>query len=145
MSWQDQLKGDSLSWLLETETPEVRYLALRDLLERPKTDSELRAACKAAHKKGPIATILAEMDKTGYWVEPGPGYNPKYRSTVWSVILLAQLGASVEEDKRIAQACDLSFGSCPHRRRSVHHLGRTLWHCRLFAGKSLVGLAGTWL
>jgi hypothetical protein len=105
MSWQDQLKGDSLSWLLETETPEVKYLALRDLLERPKTDSELDAACQAAHKKGPIAAVLAEMDQTGYWVKPGPGYNPKYRSTVWSVILLAQLGASVEEDKRIAQAC----------------------------------------
>jgi len=105
MSSQDQLKGDSLSWLLETKTPEVRYLALRDLLECPQTDSELRAACKAAHKKGPIATILAEMDKAGYWVGPGPGYNPKYHSTVWSVILLAQLGASVAEDKRIAQAC----------------------------------------
>ena len=105
MSWQDQLNGDSLSWLLETESPEVRYLALRDLLELPKTNSELRAACKAAHQKGPIATILSEMDTAGYWVEPGPGYNPKYRSTVWSVILLAQLGASVEEDKRIAQAC----------------------------------------
>jgi len=66
MSWQDQLKGDSLSWLLETKTPEVRFLALRDLLELPKTDSELRAACKAAHKKGPIANILDEMDKAGY-------------------------------------------------------------------------------
>jgi hypothetical protein len=106
MSWQDQLKGDSLSWLLETETLEVQYLALRDLLECSKTDSELRAACKAAHKKGPIATVLAEMNKIGYWVEPGPGYTPKFRSTVWSIVLLAQLGASVEEDKRIAQACD---------------------------------------
>jgi hypothetical protein len=105
MSWQDQLKGDSLSWLLETESPEVRYLALRDLLERGENDSELRTALKAAHTKGPIATILAEMDETGYWVEPGPGYNPKYRSTVWSVILLAQLGARLEEDKRIACAC----------------------------------------
>ena len=105
MSWQDQLKGDSLAWLLETETPGVKYLALRDLLECSKTDSQLRAACKAAHQKGPIATILAEMDETGYWVEPGPGYNPKYRSTVWSIILLAQLGARVEADERIAQAC----------------------------------------
>lgn len=105
MSWQDQLKGDAVSWLLETKTPEVRYLALRDLLECPQTDPELSAARKAAHKKGPIASILAEMDKTGYWVKPGPGYNPKYRSTVWSVILLAQLGASVIEDDRIAQAC----------------------------------------
>jgi len=105
MSWQDQLRGDLLSWLLETETPGVQYLVLRDLLECPKADAELRAACKAAHKKGPIATVLAEMDKTGYWVEPGPGYTPKFRSTVWSIVLLAQLGASVEEDKRIAQAC----------------------------------------
>jgi hypothetical protein len=105
MSWQDQLKGDSLAWLLETKTPEVRYLALRDLLECTATDSELRSACKAAHKEGPIATILAEMEQAGFWVKPGPGYNPKYHSTVWSVILLAQLGASVNEDKRITQAC----------------------------------------
>jgi len=106
MSLQDQLKGDSLSWLLETRTPEVRYLALRDLLDYPPTDPELRDACETAHKKGPIATILSEMDNAGYWVKPGPGYNPKYRSTVWAVILLAQLGASVKEDNRIAQACE---------------------------------------
>ena len=59
MSWQDQLKGDSLSWLLETKTPEVRYLALRDLVECRPADTKLRAACEAAHKKGPIATVLA--------------------------------------------------------------------------------------
>jgi len=105
MPWQDQLKGDSLIWLLETEAPEVRYLTMRDLLECSATDPELRSACKAAHKQGPIATILSKMDNAGYWVEPGPGYNPKYRSTVWAVILLAQLGASVKEDKRVSQAC----------------------------------------
>lgn len=106
MSWQNQLKGDSLSWLLEPDSAGVKYLALRDLLERPKTDPELRAARTAAHKKGQIAAILGKMNKTGYWVKPGPGYNPKYRSTVWSVILLAQLGALVEDDERIAQACE---------------------------------------
>jgi hypothetical protein len=45
------------------------------------------------------------MEKEGYWVKAGPGYNPKYRSTVWAMILLAQLGASTSEDKRIEQAC----------------------------------------
>ena len=105
MSWQAQLKGNSLPWLLETESPGVRYLALRDLMDCPQDDPELRKARKAAHQKGPIAAILAEMDKAGYWVAPGPGYNPKYRSTVWSVIMLAQLGASLEEDKRVACAC----------------------------------------
>ena len=106
MPWQDQLKGNSLAWLLETETPEIRYLALRDLLDRGKNDSELLTASKEAHTKGPVATILTEMDESGFWAEPGPGYNPKYRSTVWSILLLAQLGARLEEDHRIASACD---------------------------------------
>src|SRR5512136_2944090 len=106
MTWQEQLRGDSPSWLLETETPEVRYLALRDLLQLPASDPELRGARRAAHQQGPIAAVLGGMDPAGFWVEPGPGYNPKYRSTVWSVILLAQLGACTEEDKRIAQACN---------------------------------------
>jgi hypothetical protein len=106
MSWQDQLKADSLAWLLEADSPGVRYLALRDLLDAPSDDPELRAAAQAAHTQGPIATILAHMDPAGYWAAPGPGYNPKYRSTVWSVITLAQLGAAGTADERIARACD---------------------------------------
>ena len=105
MAWQTQLKGDSEAWLLEKDEPGVRYLALRDLKDLSVADHELRTARKAAHKQGPIAAILAEMDKAGFWVEPGSGYNPKYRSTVWALIALAQLGASIEEDKRIALAC----------------------------------------
>jgi hypothetical protein len=105
MSSKNQLKADSLAWLLETDSPGVRYLALRDLLDRPSDDPELTEARKAAHTHGPIAAILSKMDEAGYWSAPGPGYNPKYLSTVWSVILLAQLGASVVEDERIARAC----------------------------------------
>jgi len=105
MSWQDGLQGDALPWLLEPESPGVRYLALRDLLRRPADDAELVAARRAAHTQGPIATVLAHMEPEGYWVKPGPGYNPKYRSTVWSLLLLAQLGARVSEDERIATAC----------------------------------------
>jgi hypothetical protein len=45
------------------------------------------------------------MSKDGYWAEPGPGYLPKYRSTVWALVILAQLGASAKQDERIALAC----------------------------------------
>ena len=83
----------------------MRYLALRHLLDCREDDPELCAARPAAHTQGPIATTLAAMNAAGYWVEPGPGYNPKYRSTVWAIILLAQLGASVHQDERIARAC----------------------------------------
>jgi hypothetical protein len=105
MTSKDQLKSHALPWLLETESPGVRYLALRDLLDRPPADAELRTARQAAHTQGPIATVLDNMEAAGYWVRPGPGYNPKYRSTVWALILLAQLGATVEEDPRLSQAC----------------------------------------
>ncbi|MCX6032509.1 MAG: nitrogen fixation protein NifH [Chloroflexi bacterium] len=105
MSWQEQLRGDPLPWLLETDAPGVRHLALRDLLDLAPDDPQLAAARRAAHQAGPIATILGQMDETGFWAEPGPGYLPKYRSTVWSVILLAQLGASAAEDERIGRAC----------------------------------------
>ncbi len=68
-------------------------------------DPQLQAARATAHTDGPIATILAAMHPDGYWGEPGPGYNPKYRSTVWSLIMLAQLGGSAAVDERIARAC----------------------------------------
>ena len=106
MSWKSQLRNDSLPWLLEPENPVVRYLALRDLLDLRSDDRELKSARKVAHKAGPIAEVLSQMDTQGYWVKTGPGYNPKYRSTVWSMILLAQLGASAGEDKRVERACN---------------------------------------
>jgi hypothetical protein len=105
MTRQAKQKGDPLPWLLEPESPGVRYLALRDVLGLTDGDLELRAARKAAHQDGPIATILSKMAPEGFWCQPGPGYNPKYRATVWSLIALAQLGASIHEDKRIATAC----------------------------------------
>jgi hypothetical protein len=105
MSWKNQLRSDPLPWLLESDNSGVRYLALRDLLDLPPDDPKLKSARKSAHKRGPIAVILSNMEKEGYWVKPGPGYTQKYRSTVWSIILLAQLGASVSEDKRIEQGC----------------------------------------
>ena len=95
--------SNPIDWLLEADDPGARYLALRDLVDG--SEADVRAARRAAHRNGPIASILNEMDKAGYWVEAGPGYNPKYRSTVWAMILLAQLGARVEEDKRIRGAC----------------------------------------
>jgi hypothetical protein len=106
MSWKSQLRSDSLPWLLESENTGVRYLALRDLLDLSPDDKKLKSARKSAHRDGPIAHILSKMEEDGHWVRSGPGYNPKYRSTVWALILLAQLGASVSEDKRIAQACN---------------------------------------
>lgn len=101
-----KLNGDSLNWLLEKENLEVRYLALRDLAGLADQDPELKAMRKTAHQNGPIASILDKMDPQGFWQKPGPGYGPKYKSTVWSLLLLAQLGADIREDERIRTACN---------------------------------------
>ena len=105
MSLTYQISEETLNWLLDEHEPGVRYLTLRDLLDLPEDDANLDLAKQSAHKDGPISTILAAMDPEGFWVEPGPGYLPKYRSTVWSLIMLAQLGATIDQDARIEKAC----------------------------------------
>ena len=105
MPWKDQLNADPMPWLLEKDHPGVRYLAIRDLMDLPEDDPERSQAKEAAHLQGPIAIILSHMHEQGYWEKPGPGYNPKYTASVWSLITLAQLGAAAEADTRIARAC----------------------------------------
>jgi hypothetical protein len=91
----------TLDWLLEKSDPGVRYLALRDLCQDRDAASKEQ---KKAISDGPIGTILAKMKPEGYWSEPGPGYYPKYFSTIWSLIQLAELGGSARADKRIGAA-----------------------------------------
>lgn len=103
-AWQDKLNGDPLPWLLEEDTPAVRHLALRHLLDRPEDAPEVRQAHAAAMHADPIAAILDAQQPDGYWVRPGPGYTPKYRGTVWQLIFLDQLGAD-GADPRVRAAC----------------------------------------
>ena len=69
MSWKSQLRSDSLPWLLESENPGVRYLALRDLFDLSPDDKKLKTARMSAHKEGPIAEVLSHMKKDGYCAE----------------------------------------------------------------------------
>jgi hypothetical protein len=104
-AWRSALRGDPLPWLLEEETPAVRHLALRLLVDEPEDAPSVRRARSAAMRADPIAAILAHQDPEGWWVKPGPGYGPKYTGTTWSLIFLDQLGAD-PRDRRIQRACD---------------------------------------
>ncbi len=105
MNSSSAIKADPLPWLLEDSDPGVRYLALRDLCDKPHNDPEMMLARQNAHQQGQIAHVLERMDPQGFWMKEGPGYGPKYKSTVWSLLLLAQLGADFREDQRILTAC----------------------------------------
>jgi hypothetical protein len=103
--WLTALRADPRPWLLDGSGPAVRQLALRWLEDRPADDPDVAGARAAAMASPPIAPILAAQDPSGWWVKPGPGYAPKYTGTVWSLIVLEQLGAD-GADPRISAACD---------------------------------------
>lgn len=105
MTEYQHLLNQSREWLLEAADPDPCYLAIRDLYAHSTSTKDLTQARQAAHKAGAIAQILEHMNPEGWWEKPGPGYGPKYRSTVWAMTLLAQLGASLEMDSRLDTAC----------------------------------------
>ena len=107
VNWKDKLKGDPVSWLLEPDIsqPAIRYFTLRDILERSEDDREVQEARVAIMSTGPIPDILAAQELDGHWYKSGPGYSPKYRSTAWQIIFLAQLGAD-GTDPRVRKGCE---------------------------------------
>lgn len=82
-----------IQWLLEAQTPSIRYLTMRNLLGKPEIDSEVQAARGQMKTEGPIPEILAEQTEFGSWAGEHSYYTPKYTSTHWSMILLAELSA----------------------------------------------------
>ena len=118
----------ALAWLLaeDPQNPGVRYFTLRDLLgaEEP----ELATARAAVMETGPVPKILAAQDPQGFWINPG--YIPKYRGTMWSIIFLAQLGAD-GRNPRIRQACEhlFEYATAPNGGLSMNGRNSGLIHC----------------
>jgi len=97
-----------VEWLLEEENPSVRYFTLRDILNRKEDDPELQKAKVAIHASKVVAKILSKQNPEGYWEDPTSPYHPKYKSSYWQIMTLAQLGAS-KNDERIRKACEYVF------------------------------------
>lgn len=95
-----------LDWLLEEEQPSVRYLALTQLLGKKETDSEVRDAKDRIPSVGWAAEILARRDPAGWWVREKNLYHPKYVSTNWNLLALADLGAT-REIPAVRASCEL--------------------------------------
>jgi hypothetical protein len=95
-----------IDWLLEEDQPSVRYLALRDLLGRPASDPEVRAARASIPTRGWAADILSQRDPRGWWVHGESLYRPKYLSTNWQMLVLSDLGLT-RESPTVRASCDL--------------------------------------
>lgn len=95
----------SLPWLLEADpiNPGVRYFALRDLLDQPPDDHDVRQAQAAVMATGPVPQILAAQAANGSWGTPADENG--YGATPWQIMCLADLGADAN-DERVQSGCD---------------------------------------
>jgi hypothetical protein len=136
--WKKSLKADPIDWLLEPGDPGVRYLALRDIVEAD--EKEIKAARRKAHREGPIAVILDNMNPAGWWRHPGYVYVPKCQGTSWSIISLAQMGGSIEEDKRLATACSYLLDYALAKGGQFSNNGESFKTFNCFQGNMLTSL-----
>ena len=129
-SMDDQLNGDPVPWLLEQDrvNPGIRLFALKELSGVPDGEPAVRIAQEEVMASGPVPIILENQHPDGYWVKPG--YLPKYRGTMWSIIFLAQLGAD-GRDPRIRKACEhlFDYSTAIHGGLSMDGRNSGLIHC----------------
>jgi hypothetical protein len=96
------------AWLLETNNPSVRYLALRHLLGRPESDPEVQQTRSAIADSRWATRVFARQAAGGYWCDPQNPYLPKYKSTYWTLFLLGHLSIS-RSDERVQRAVEHVF------------------------------------
>ncbi|MGA8542144.1 MAG: hypothetical protein WB947_01160 [Thermoplasmata archaeon] len=106
-----------IDWLLEENQPSVRYYTLTDLLDRRDDDPEVRAARARIPRAGWASEILERQGPNGFWEPREPRtvkeylyflWFPEFSSTIWSAIVLADLGLT-SADPRIRKAADRLF------------------------------------
>jgi hypothetical protein len=104
-TWRKLLRTDPTDWLLEDDNPSVRYFTLTRILDLPERHKDVREARQKIMEIGVVPAILAKQQAGGNWEDPRAFYTGKYRSTVWQLIILAELGAA-GDDPRVKRACE---------------------------------------
>jgi hypothetical protein len=102
--------AETLEWLLEPGEPWIRYNALVDLLDAPRSSGEVREALAESMATPPISRIIAGLDAEGRYSNSAAvakwgasaveaGYKPGYKGGAWKLLFLAQVGADPEDGK----------------------------------------------
>lgn len=85
---------DPLEWLLEKENPSVRRYALTDLLGLGAQDDAVLEAEREIMRTGVVPEILKLQEDPAYQQAFPRFYTYKYKGLVWSLIALAEAGAT---------------------------------------------------
>jgi hypothetical protein len=81
----------TISWLLASQTPSLRYLTLTQLLQQPPSNPDVTATRKLIASTKPVASIFSKQAPEGFWSSQKHYYSPKYRSSHWTMFLLTEL------------------------------------------------------
>jgi hypothetical protein len=98
----------ALRWLLEPENPCVRFLTLTDVLGRSVRERDSSESRKAILSWAGVARILSRQKRNGGWDDGSSWYFPKYKSTVWQLIILSQTGID-PSCPAIKKMCEYAF------------------------------------
>jgi hypothetical protein len=89
-----------IEWLLEEDQPAVRYLAQTQLVGASETAPEVRATRSRRTATGWARDLLEGLGESA-----SGEYQPKYVSSNWKLLVVADLGVT-RNDPRIAAACE---------------------------------------
>lgn len=103
-----QMRGNPTGWLLEQDNPSVRYLTLCYLLGQPEDDAEVEVARATIPRSRVVERIFARQAPGGFWGDPASPYQPKYKASYWTLMVLGHLGLS-REDERVQRAVEHIF------------------------------------
>ncbi len=121
--WKSVLNRDPLEWLLEENNPSVRYFTLVNILDKDEKSVEVKETELNIMKSDIVNKILDNQKEGTYWVNRENFYvSTKYKGTVWTFILLAELNVD-GNDYRIKQASEFILKSSQDHRSggfSIH-------------------------
>jgi hypothetical protein len=110
---------DTISWLMEAQTPSIRYLTMTRLMDIPADDERAAAARRLIGEEGPAPAILRLQTARGDWQSEQSYYTPKYTSTHWALLLLTEL-AFDGADERMRRGVDYMLGApVPWQKRAT--------------------------
>ena len=123
-------QADATAWLLDGDEPSVRFYALTELLGSSPDSPDAAAARREIMTKGAVPRILDAQGENGHWEGRDRFYTAKYRGTVWTLIILAELGAD-GGDERVRRGCEAVLRDAQDRRSG----GFAMHACREGGGR----------
>ena len=119
--WRYRLQGDPAAWLLDADdNPSIYFWFQRDVVGRPEDAPALVQARERIVYSTPVQELFATQDPAGFWATSESLDAPRHTATLWSLALLAELGAP-RGSRRAHAACEYIFQNIAHSNGTVQN------------------------